>query len=595
MSKKFILILIILVIAAAGLFFYKFVFVSQKFSEEREEEISGKDRFTPHHFWEKSGAEFRNSAIKFVRKAAENYFSGKSTEYPEELEVKGDWQIQIIVYSQGVIKGNGSGEDEKLSLALEKAVKNTLNPPVRVREKYYSELTKEELKDARFLVKVLNPLSQPFSFIEYKGEGKELVGTSVAVRELDKNLIIQKIQQGKEYLLKMIDKKEGGAHKYYYALSDFFENRLHTIYTSSLVYTLLNLYEFQKDTLILEQIFKSAEFVLSMQNKEEGTKGYGAFYYSYYLSSSRQGVEDLDSQGREKKFVVGTTSKTIFTLLRLYNLTGDSELRTFFSEKVRGKYLESAKLGADWLLTMQNPDGSMKSYIRYDEGKEKWVYSTKESLLYNGQVLSALSKIYLVTEEKKYYDTAEKIAKRFVQKYEEAGRKYIKGEYRSKNPISNSWLVMSFIDFYKASGNDYYKEIIFEMSDLILKNQHENPDDLSRYGQWKGAYSTSGNGWISEVMTEVYWFCREQSRDDCDKYKESIVRVIRWLIQNTYSEENSFMLKNPERAIGGIFWNEKNKYIRTDSVSHGLNSYIGIIDDLEDGLLISIPDIVEEF
>ncbi len=427
-----------------------------------------------------------------------------------------------------------------------------------------------------------------------KKQPPEFINDIVVIRELDKELIRQKIEDGKEYLFRMIDEEENGAHKYYYALNDTFENRLHTIYTSTLTYTLLKLYNLEKDDLLLDQALKCGEYILSMQNKKEGSKGYGAFYYSYFL----------DSKEKEKKFVVGTTSKTIFTLLKLYELTDDT------------KYLESAKLGADWLVTMQKPDGSMKPYMRYDAEDKKWLYGAKESLLYNGQVLSALSKIYIVTKDEKYYNTAEKIAQRFAQKYEEAERNYIVGEYRSKNPISNSWVVMSFIDFYRASphtkqgqsaegakigetsphygvrasGDSYYKDVIFELSDLILKNQKTDPDDILRYGQWNGAYSTSGVGWIAEVMAEVHELCRTENRADCDKYKEGIVLAIRWLIQNTYSKENSSFLKNPERAIGGIFWNEENKYVRTDSVAHGLNGYIGIINYLKDGVLISAPE-----
>ena len=126
------------------------------------------------------------------------------------------------------------------------------------------------------------------------------------------------------------------------------------------------------------------------------------------------------------------------------------------------------------------------------------------------------------------------------------------------------------------------------MSDLILKNQKSDLNDLQNYGRWKGAYSTSGIGWISEVMTEMYHFCEKESEPNCNKYKDAVVRGIFWIVQNTYTKKNTFFLKNPERAIGGIFWNKYNKYVRTDSVCHALNSYTRIIDDLEDGVLLSI-------
>jgi len=391
---------------------------------------------------------------------------------------------------------------------------------------------------------------------------------TVIVPQIDKDLVKQEIGQGKGYLLRILDKKENGAHKYYYPANDTFENRLYTIYTSSTIYTLLKIYKFEKDEKLLKQIFDSADFVLSMQNKEEKSKAFGAFYYSYYP----------DSKEKEQKYVVGTSSKTIFTLIKLYELSGDQ------------KYLESAKIAGDWLLTMRKNDGSMKSYIRYDSGQKKWFYDVKESLLYNGQVLSALSRLYLETKEEKYYNGAENIAKYLAKKYEDAGRDYIVDEYRSKNPISNSWVTMSLIDFCRAKKSDYYEKIVFEMAGKILNDQMDNPDKLSTYGQWNGAYSTSGVGWISEVMSELYHFCQEKNKNDCEKYKNSVILATRWLIQNTYSEENMSGVKNPKMAIGGIPWDQNQAYIRTDSVCHGLNSYLNIINDLPDVSLTSIPE-----
>ena len=149
---------------------------------------------------------------------------------------------------------------------------------------------------------------------------------------------------------------------------------------------------------------------------------------------------------------------------------------------------------------------------------------------------------------------------------------------------------MSLMDFYRAEPNEYYKDIVFQLSSKVLENQKTDISKPLEYGQWKGAYSTSGNGWISEVMGDVYRFCKEENRKDCDKYKEAVVKVMRWLIQNTYSEENTFFLKNPEKTIGGLFWNKSNKYIRTDSVCHALNSYARIVNDLGEDLLLSIPE-----
>ncbi len=500
---------------------------------------------------------FRNSTLRFIREITGNYFNNQPFEIPQELKIEGNWHLFINIYHQGEIKGRGEGKRETLPLALEEATLNAI--------KKNKNLDKENIKEARFLVSFYSPNKQPFSFIEYNKEGKELIGDLVVVRGLDKKLIREKIEQGKEYLLRMIDSEKKGAHKYYYTLTDSFENRLHTIYTSSLLYTLLKIYRLDKDEELLNQIYDSSEFILLMQNKKEGSKTYGGFYYSYYLGNNE----------KEKKFPVGTTSKTIFTLLELYKLSNNL------------KYLKAAELGADWLLTMQEEDGEMISYKRYT-GK-KWVHSTKYSLLYNGQVLSALSRIYEIIPKESYYNAAEKIAENFIQEVEKSGC-YLGDDYRMRNPISSSWVVMSLLDFYKISKKEDYKELVFKCSNELVRRQISNPNDIFYHGRWQNAYTTSGNGWISEVMSEIYNFCKEENKDNCKKYKNAVIKASRWIIQNTYSEENSFFLPNPKRAIGGAFWNDKNKFVRTATVAHAVNGYLGIINEIEDDFSFSISE-----
>lgn len=498
---------------------------------------------------------FRNLTIQFVRAVAEDYFDGQPTQYPEELEIRGNWELYITIYHQGEIKGEGIGKrkNEILFLILEEATRNAL-------EERGQSLDEEDIRDVRFLVSFPD---QAFSFIEYNGEGKELIENLVITRSLDKELILQKIEQGKEFLLRAVHEDEHGFYKKYDTLNDDFGNRLHTVYSASIIYTLLKIYDFDKDERILEGIPDWGDFLLSMQSKDKET--YGAFHYSYYFKSRE----------KEPRFVVGTTALSIFTLLDLYTRTGDS------------KYLESAKLGGNWLTTMQKSDGWMKAFKEYKGGE--WVYGEKKSLLYNGQVLSALSRLYQVTGEKRYYDAAEKIAQRFTEKVEKEGY-YLGDDYRSKNPISSAWVVMSLLDFYKINQDEYYKNIILESSGELLERQQLDKDEPLYYGTWERAYSTSGNGWLAEVMVEVYKFYREHDVEGADRFKEAAVRVTWWIIQNTYSAENTFFLKEPQKAIGGSFWNYENRYVRTDSVCHAVNAYVGIINDLEDGLLLSVPE-----
>ncbi len=390
------------------------------------------------------------------------------------------------------------------------------------------------------------------------------------VSEINRETVLQKINEGKEFLLRAENKETNGFYKMYDALNDDFGKQVHTVYSASIVYTLLNIYEFDKDQRIADGIDRWMDFILSMQNNDKKDKRYGAFSYSF----------DLEKKEKEKKYVVGTSALNILTLLKLHESKNDS------------KYLDAGKLAGDWLTTMQEEDGGMKQYVRYDEDKQKWVSAPKESFLYDGQVLTALSRLYKKTGDKKYYNTAEKIALHLAELYEEK-RGYIIDEVRTENPISNSWVVMSLMEFYKNASQDRrYRDIVFELADKIAKNQKKNSKNLSTYGMWNGSYSTSGIGWISEVMTELHKFCKSEQGGDpafakatageCDKYKNASILATRWLIQNTYSKENRpLSLKNPEMAYGGIYWNSKNLYVRTDSNCHGLNSYLGIVNEIK--------------
>jgi hypothetical protein len=532
----------------------------------------------------RDGDQFRNVCVQFVRTVAEDHLGGQPTQYPVALETKGNWELDIAIYDQGDIIGTGSikGENEMLSSTLEEATVSAL-------EGAQPKLSEEDLEDTRFLVTFYYPptfftqvdnllqliprfenyYSYPFflddrsfSFIEYQGEGKEVMEGLVIIRSLDKQLMLQEIEQGKEFLFRAMDEDEHGFYKRYDTESDYFGSRLYTVYSASIIYTLLKVYDFDHDEQILESIPEWGDFLLSMQSKDEET--YGAFHYSYYPSSGT----------KEESFPVGTTALSIFTLLDLYDRTGNST------------YLESAKLGGDWLTTMQRPDGVM--YAHKNRSGDQWVYGDQESLLYNGQVLSALSRLYIATGETRYYDTAERIAHHFTTRVEEEGC-FLGDDYRWPNPISSAWVAMSLLDFYKINKEDYYKDIILKCSGELLERQ-ANLSNPVYSGSWYRAYSTSGNGWLAEVMMTMYRFCQEQNVDGCDRYKEAIIRVIRWIVQNTYSKENTFFLREPEKAIGGIFWNYENRYVRTDSLCHALNAYVGMMNDWGDGTLLSLPE-----
>ena len=500
---------------------------------------------------------FRDRTIEFVRKVSLTEKSGEPIVCDLPITSTRPFRAVVWGYRDGAQVARGEASNERLCIALKDATRQA------VASKLSAGDSKESLADTRLAIELPE---QGYSILEFGKKGLELDHGVVPLRSLDKALVEKRIDDGQAYLLRVLDPKLDGAHKYYYAQNDSFEPELHSIYTASTALTLLKLYAKNGDAKLLERAKRSVEFLKTMQSTDERDHTSGGFFYTF----------DLQRGKPEKKLVVGTTSKSIFTLLELSAVTKDS------------RYLDMARRAADWLISMQLPSGASRSYLTQNEDGP-WTVHAKESTLYTGQVLSALSRTYRATKDTKYLDAAAKTAMYLATKVE--GKNcYVGDEYRKPNPVSSSWLVLSLLDFAKATSDKRFEDIVFRCSRELVGRQWRRPEDVYRHGRWKGSLSSSGTGWLAEVMSEVYGFCREKGRENCDVYKEAVVFAVRQILQNTYSPENDFVVKNPKIADGGVFWSVRERYVRTDSVCHAMNAYLNILPHLDAGVLVSLPE-----
>lgn len=496
-------------------------------------------------------AGFRDRVVAFVRDVAAG---GPDDTCELPVVAARPLDVAVSMYHGGALAGLGTAAGDDLCVALEDAARGALAAfgPDRSR-----------VEQARFVVDLTE---HDYALVEHEGRGVELVHGLVPVRVLDRAMLRRRIDEGKAYLLRVIDPELGGVHKYYDAPTDSFDDRLHTIYTASTIYTLLAVYAHDRDESLRQPIERAAGFLLAMQRLAPGQPGHGAFHYSM----------DLARLEREPRFVVGTTSKSIFTLIELHALTGEPA------------YLDAARLAADWLLTMQGADGRVSSELQLDL-HGAWSVIGRESMLYTGQVLSALSRLYEATGDQRYLDAAARTAGRLIAKVEGEGC-YLGDDYRDPNPISSSWVILSLFDFARAGDDPESRRVVSDCADELLEQQIDDPDDVYRHGRWHASLSSSGNGWLAEVLSELYLDCPDGDPDGCARYHGAVVRLFRLLMQYTYSPENSFVVRDPEMARGGVFWNTLERYVRTDSVCHAMNAYVFMVDHLADGVLVELPE-----
>lgn len=390
----------------------------------------------------------------------------------------------------------------------------------------------------------------------------EIQDGRIIIYKLDAALLRKKVMAQKSYLLNAKNPEYSGYYKKYNPETDTAEVRLRTVYSASAGFSLLKMKQFENGTSLDPVLASIVGFINLMQVKEGPLKG--AFHYSFNPKTNI----------KEPRFVVGSASKVIYTLVNLYK------------DSPKPEYLQTANDAAAWLMQQVDPLGNVSPETRVKDNQLK--VSTMRSYLYSGQVLSALSRLYAITKDPQMYQTAERIAAQLLHSAEQ--QNYFMGDdFRRPNTVSTSWIMMSFIDFSKINPtNKAYQDALFKSADALLEHQISDTSNLLRYGRFNDTDAASGNGWINEVLVEGYKLCMDRNLAGCQRYLDASIRDTRWLIQNIYSAENSAHLPNPTRALGGLIRNNAEKTVRTDAVCHSINGMVELLQ-LRPDLTFEVP------
>ncbi len=388
--------------------------------------------------------------------------------------------------------------------------------------------------------------------VEFEGKALQVVGDVTALPTVDADRLLAAVRAQRDYLLRQIDPVHHGFFKVYSARSDRRQEKLRTTYTASAIWTLLQMRDVEADPRIDAVLAPAIDFLLSMQVAKGPQQG--AFHYSFNPANGE----------KRERFVVGSVAKTVFTLLELSRRKGEP------------RYLDAAKRAGEWLLTRVQKDGDVLTVTSRNLATGKWKTFDNYSVLYTGETLSALSRLYAATGDSRYRRAAKRIAEKLLAQGEADG--FVFGdEFRRPNTISTSWVAMALFDYTAAIPSPAVEKAMFSAGNQILSRQHVEPDKLLEDGRFFDTWATSGNGWMNEVLVAVYQRCLQRGRGDCPRYRLALRRTTRWLVQNTYSPENSYHIPNPERARGGSIRNDKVEEVRTDAVCHAGNSLIGVL------------------
>jgi len=481
-------------------------------------------------------ADWRQVALDQVRAAA----AGAPAPASIASVAARPWQVSAQLYVGGEV------------VAFEASIGSTLvAAATEVGARFRRSLAPDLLRGGRLFLTVRGP-GVDGMLVEYEGKALAVVGDVTAVPTFDRAQVLATVRDQRDYLLRQIDPVHHGFFKVYSARFDRSQSRLRVTYTASALWTLLQLRELEPDPRIDAVLGPAAEFLLSMQVRDGEHRG--AFHYA---------LDPVSGEKRER-YVVGTASKSIFTLLELHRRSGER------------RFLDAANAAGQWLLGRVQRDGRVLAVTLRSRSSGQWETPPQQSVLYSCETLSALSRLYGATQDRHYRRAARRIAERLLQQGAQGG--FVFGDdFRRPNTVSTSWVAMALLDYTAAVRDERMQRALFTAADQVLLRQIEMGNNLLDNGRYFDTWATSGNGWMNEVLVPVYQRCLDTGRAGCERYRIAMNRSARWLLQNTYTPANSYHLPNPARARGGAIRNSKVEAVRTDAVCHAANSLVGLL------------------
>jgi uncharacterized protein YyaL (SSP411 family) len=122
----------------------------------------------------------------------------------------------------------------------------------------------------------------------------------------------------------------------------------------------------------------------------------------------------------------------------------------------------AAERAADWLLSIQNKDGSFNGF------------SLDNPIAFDvGQIIFGLAAIYKFTGRKKYLDSLNRAAD-WLCKMQENGGYWQKTDYNNLKHVYSSRISWGLLEAYKITGKNLYKEKAEKNLNWILLQQEEN-------------------------------------------------------------------------------------------------------------------------
>jgi len=304
-------------------------------------------------------------------------------------------------------------------------------------------------------------------------------------------------------------------------------------------------------------------------------EAYQKFGQSAFLNSALLGLDYLHKNsvfsGQGKNLGIKETSALPTGTLNFSLLSLLDAYKTLRSPI----YLEEAKKTGDFLLGLQNANGSFKSH--YGGG----IKVEKNDDIYDNQAIFALVKLFRYSQDGKYLEAAKRAFDFQKTNFQE------KRQFDKEQSIAvYAWLVNASRELYEIDKDENTAKFGIEVADWLMDYQrfYGPKVEIGAFqNTTKSKYVyTAGTAKAAEALADAFYLARNTGLAT-DKYLISFKNAIRWLSQMQYSEKDSYYLSTDvyNKIKGGFKTDYLNRDARIDYASHYLLAGIGLLNIVE--------------
>jgi hypothetical protein len=183
----------------------------------------------------------------------------------------------------------------------------------------------------------------------------------------------------------------------------------------------------------------------------------------------------------------------------------------------------------------------------------------------------ALVRFYEETQDQRWLDGAIKIGRRQVKYYK-----------KKRFSVPDHWVMQAFGLLWKATGEERYVKSAYAMATHYSSEQYPYvgtpwPDYFGSWRRTNDTPRTTRAGSRSEALRAVVNMGWKRG-DDMTIHEDTLLRAARHLMEQQFTDRNSYWLPDPKRVFGAYPMGVVDNHVRIDNNQHALVGMVGALE-----------------